>query len=147
MEVDNYYQVLLFSYRLCQVVLNSYFCTSLLVFTLMRSAFRIPIIVPKLARRQLPWHPYGDNCSSLFTTWMLGDFILSYDGMIVGKPSRDTDLDVNPVRNKELSNMRSTNKDETVRLSPPRLLWCCTFRAFDWYASNLAWEKYCSRGQ
>lgn len=59
MEVDNYYQVLILSYRLFQVVLNSYFCTSLLVFTLMSSAFRIPVVVPKLARRQLPWHPYG----------------------------------------------------------------------------------------
>lgn len=46
----------------------------------------------------------------------------SYDGMIVGEHSRDTDLDVNPVRNKELSNMRSANKDETVKLSPPRLM-------------------------
>ncbi|WOG98703.1 hypothetical protein DCAR_0418047 [Daucus carota subsp. sativus] len=46
----------------------------------------------------------------------------TYDGMIVGEHSRDTDLDVNPVRNKELSNMRSANKDETVKLSPPRLM-------------------------
>lgn len=75
-------------------------------------------------------------------------FILqTYDGMIVGEHSRDTDLDVrriyashaihsrllfndtnfflkqiNPVRAKELSNMRSANKDENVKLSPPRLV-------------------------
>lgn len=44
----------------------------------------------------------------------------AYDGMIIGEHSRDSDLDVNPVRAKELSNMRSANKDENVRLAPPR---------------------------
>ncbi|XP_058208616.1 uncharacterized protein LOC131321725 [Rhododendron vialii] len=46
----------------------------------------------------------------------------AYDGMIVGEHSRDTDLDVNPVRAKELTNIRSAGKDDTVRLSPPRLM-------------------------
>ncbi|KAF5744103.1 translation factor GUF1 organellar chromatophore [Tripterygium wilfordii] len=46
----------------------------------------------------------------------------SYDGMIVGEHSRDSDLDVNPVRSKELSNVRSAGKDENVKLSPPRLM-------------------------
>ncbi|KAL4369684.1 hypothetical protein GQ457_05G016150 [Hibiscus cannabinus] len=46
----------------------------------------------------------------------------AYDGMIVGEHSRDTDLDVNPVRSKELSNMRAAGKDENVKLSPPRLM-------------------------
>ncbi|KAB1216526.1 hypothetical protein CJ030_MR4G023061 [Morella rubra] len=46
----------------------------------------------------------------------------AYDGMIVGEHSRDSDLDVNPVRSKELSNMRSAGKDENVKLSPPRLM-------------------------
>ncbi|XP_059663216.1 uncharacterized protein LOC132308932 [Cornus florida] len=46
----------------------------------------------------------------------------TYDGMIVGEHSRDTDLDINPVRTKELSNMRSANKDENVKLTPPRLM-------------------------
>ncbi|KAL4573199.1 hypothetical protein LXL04_019998 [Taraxacum kok-saghyz] len=44
----------------------------------------------------------------------------AYDGMIVGEHSRDTDLDVNPVRNKELNNIRAAGKDENVKLSPPR---------------------------
>ncbi|KAM7271744.1 hypothetical protein ACFE04_030958 [Oxalis oulophora] len=44
----------------------------------------------------------------------------AYDGMIVGEHSRDTDLDINPVRAKELTNIRSASKDDTVRLSPPR---------------------------
>ncbi|KAK7312848.1 hypothetical protein VNO77_37032 [Canavalia gladiata] len=46
----------------------------------------------------------------------------SYDGMIVGEHSRDTDLDVNPVRAKELTNVRAASKDENVKLSPPRLI-------------------------
>ncbi|XP_057460490.1 uncharacterized protein LOC130750990 [Actinidia eriantha] len=46
----------------------------------------------------------------------------TYDGMIVGEHSRDTDLDINPVRSKELNNIRSAGKDENVKLSPPRLM-------------------------
>ncbi|XP_019083022.1 PREDICTED: uncharacterized protein LOC104700367 [Camelina sativa] len=46
----------------------------------------------------------------------------SYDGMVIGEHSRDTDLDVNPVRAKELTNIRSAGKDENVKLSPPRLM-------------------------
>lgn len=46
----------------------------------------------------------------------------TYDGMIIGEHSRDTDLDVNPVRAKELSNVRSAGKDENVKLTPPRLM-------------------------
>nr|DAD22743.1 TPA_asm: hypothetical protein HUJ06_024206 [Nelumbo nucifera] len=46
----------------------------------------------------------------------------TYDGMIVGEHSRDTDLDVNPVRAKELTNVRAAGKDENVKLSPPRLM-------------------------
>ncbi|PWA99311.1 elongation factor family protein [Artemisia annua] len=44
----------------------------------------------------------------------------AYDGMIVGEHTRDTDLDVNPVRNKALTNIRSAGNDENVKLSPPR---------------------------
>ncbi|MCD7459232.1 hypothetical protein HAX54_040361 [Datura stramonium] len=46
----------------------------------------------------------------------------TYDGMIIGEHSRDTDLDVNPVRAKELNNIRAASKDETVKLTPPRLM-------------------------
>ncbi|KAJ8532139.1 hypothetical protein K7X08_012062 [Anisodus acutangulus] len=46
----------------------------------------------------------------------------TYDGMIIGEHSRDTDLDVNPVRAKELNNIRAPSKDENVKLTPPRLM-------------------------
>lgn len=45
-----------------------------------------------------------------------------YEGMIVGEHNRDNDLEVNPIKGKQLSNMRTTSKDEAVRLTPPRLL-------------------------
>ncbi|KAJ7948388.1 GTP-binding protein TypA/BipA-like [Quillaja saponaria] len=46
----------------------------------------------------------------------------TYDGMIIGEHSRDTDLDVNPVKGKELTNIRAASKDENVKLTPPRLM-------------------------
>jgi GTP-binding protein len=41
-----------------------------------------------------------------------------YAGMVIGECSRSTDLDVNPCRTKELTNIRSTVKDEYFRLRP-----------------------------
>jgi GTP-binding protein len=45
-----------------------------------------------------------------------------YEGMIVGENARVEDLDVNPTKEKKLTNMRSSTADELVRLIPPRLL-------------------------
>jgi GTP-binding protein len=45
-----------------------------------------------------------------------------YEGMIVGENSRSDDLDVNAVKEKHLTNHRSSNADELVRLVPPRKL-------------------------
>jgi GTP-binding protein len=42
-----------------------------------------------------------------------------YPGMIVGAHSRDNDLEVNPTKGKQLTNIRTTSKDEAVRLTPP----------------------------
>jgi len=41
-----------------------------------------------------------------------------YEGMIVGENSRDNDLDVNPMRAKQLTNIRTHSKDEAIRLTP-----------------------------
>ena len=41
-----------------------------------------------------------------------------YQGMIVGENAKDNDLDVNPLRTKQLTNIRTTSKDEAVRLTP-----------------------------
>ncbi|MGH2917865.1 MAG: translational GTPase TypA [Solirubrobacteraceae bacterium] len=45
-----------------------------------------------------------------------------YEGMIIGENSRGEDLDVNAVKEKHLTNHRSSNADELVRLVPPRKL-------------------------
>ncbi len=42
-----------------------------------------------------------------------------YQGMIVGIHSRDNDLEVNVLKGKKLTNIRTTSKDEAVRLTPP----------------------------
>jgi GTP-binding protein len=42
-----------------------------------------------------------------------------YEGMIVGKNARDTDLEVNICKMKHLTNMRSSNSDLATRLTPP----------------------------
>ncbi|SBW19368.1 GTP-binding protein TypA/BipA homolog [Candidatus Protofrankia californiensis] len=45
-----------------------------------------------------------------------------YEGMIVGENSRADDMDVNPTKEKKLTNMRSSTGDELVRLTPHRQL-------------------------
>jgi GTP-binding protein len=45
-----------------------------------------------------------------------------YRGMIIGENARPDDLDVNPLKAKQLTNIRTTSKDEAVRLTPPRPL-------------------------
>ena len=45
-----------------------------------------------------------------------------YEGMIIGENARAEDLDVNPTKEKKLTNMRSSTADELVRLIPPRVI-------------------------
>ena len=42
-----------------------------------------------------------------------------YEGMVIGIHSRDNDLVVNPIKGKQLTNVRASGKDEAVALSPP----------------------------
>jgi GTP-binding protein len=42
-----------------------------------------------------------------------------YEGMIIGVHSRDNDLVVNPVKTKQLTNIRASGKDEAIMLTPP----------------------------
>src|SRR5579871_2933359 len=41
-----------------------------------------------------------------------------YQGMIIGQNAKDNDLEVNPLKAKQLTNIRTTSKDEAVRLTP-----------------------------
>jgi GTP-binding protein len=48
----------------------------------------------------------------------MGPGVEVYEGMVVGENARDNDLDVNIVREKKLTNMRSSTADEAIRLVP-----------------------------
>ena len=52
----------------------------------------------------------------------LGAGVDVYEGMIIGEHSRDNDLEVNPLRSKQLTNIRASGTDEAVRLTTPRKL-------------------------
>jgi GTP-binding protein len=52
----------------------------------------------------------------------IGPGVEVYEGMVVGENARAEDLDVNPTKEKKLTNMRSATADELVRLIPPRPL-------------------------
>src|SRR6195952_1915067 len=70
----------------------------------------------------------SDGETAAFALWNLEDrgtmFVGGgekiYQGMIIGENSRADDLDVNPLKSKQLTNVRSAGKDEAVRLIPPR---------------------------
>jgi GTP-binding protein len=72
----------------------------------------------------------GDGVAVAYALWNLEErgpmFITPgtqvYQGMIVGQHTRDNDLDVNPLKGKQLTNIRTTSKDEAVRLTPPILM-------------------------
>ena len=69
----------------------------------------------------------ADGAAVAYALWNLEDrgpmFITPgtqvYEGMIVGQHTRDNDLEVNPIKGKQLTNIRTTAKDEAVRLTPP----------------------------
>jgi GTP-binding protein len=53
---------------------------------------------------------------------MIDPGVQIYEGMIIGEHTRDNDLEVNALKGKQLTNIRTTSKDEAVRLTPPRRL-------------------------
>jgi GTP-binding protein len=50
---------------------------------------------------------------------MIDPGVRVYAGMIVGEHTRDNDLEINVLKGKQLTNIRTTSKDEAVRLTPP----------------------------
>jgi hypothetical protein len=71
----------------------------------------------------------ADGRATTYAIWSLqdrGTFFTHpgqdvYSGMIVGEYTRDGDLDVNPCKEKKLTNVRSVEADEKMHLSPPRV--------------------------
>ncbi|MDE1975056.1 MAG: translational GTPase TypA [Patescibacteria group bacterium] len=49
----------------------------------------------------------------------IGPAVEVYEGMVIGDTSKGDDMDVNPCKGKQLSNMRSSGKDEALMLVPP----------------------------
>ena len=43
-----------------------------------------------------------------------------YIGMVIGEHSRGNDLDVNPIKGKQLTNVRASGSDDAIKLVPPR---------------------------
>ncbi len=68
-----------------------------------------------------------DGVAVAYAIWKLQDrgrmFVVHndpvYEGMIIGIHSRDNDLVVNPIKGKQLTNVRASGTDEAVRLVPP----------------------------
>ena len=50
----------------------------------------------------------------------IGNAVQVYEGMIIGEHSRDNDLEVNPLKAKQLTNIRASGTDESIRLTPAR---------------------------
>jgi len=71
-----------------------------------------------------------DGAAVAYALWKLQDrgrmFVKHndplYEGMIIGIHSRDNDLVVNPIKGKQLTNVRASGTDEAVRLVPPVLM-------------------------
>ncbi|BCD68924.1 translational GTPase TypA [Nitratiruptor sp. YY09-18] len=53
-----------------------------------------------------------------------------YVGMIIGEHSRPNDLEVNPIKGKNLTNVRAAGSDEAIKLTPPRKM--TLERALEW---------------
>ncbi len=67
------------------------------------------------------------NAYALDTIQERGDLFIEpqtevYVGMIIGIHAKETDLDVNPIKEKKLSNVRASGSDDAIRLTPPRKL-------------------------
>jgi GTP-binding protein len=68
----------------------------------------------------------GDGEAVAYALWYLEErgklFVIPgtkiYQGMIIGQNAKDNDLEVNPLKAKQLTNIRTTSKDEAVRLTP-----------------------------
>ncbi len=88
------------------------------------------------SRGQIPGRPVGVLISnsggsatgySLFNLQDRGVMFVShgtevYEGMIIGEHNRNNDLEVNPVKAKQLTNIRAAGSDENIKLTPPRLM-------------------------
>jgi GTP-binding protein len=79
------------------------------------------------ARRNGVLISQDDGAAVTYALWKLQDrgrmFVRPndpvYEGMVIGIHTRDNDLVVNPIREKKLTNVRASGKDENIQLTPP----------------------------
>ena len=64
--------------------------------------------------------PYALNALEERGVLFIGPGEKLYEGMVIGENAKPQDLEVNPLKSKQLTNFRSTGKDDAVRLTPPR---------------------------
>ncbi len=64
--------------------------------------------------------PYALNALEERGELFIGGGAKIYEGMIIGENAKPDDLEVNPMKSKQLTNFRSTGKDDAIRLTPPR---------------------------
>ncbi|HYH21168.1 MAG TPA: translational GTPase TypA [Azospirillum sp.] len=82
---------------------------------------------PIAARRTGVLISNSDGTAVAYALWNLEDRgpmlidpgVPVYQGMIIGEHTRGNDLEVNVIKGKQLTNIRTTSKDEAVRLTPP----------------------------
>jgi GTP-binding protein len=66
--------------------------------------------------------PYALNMLEERGELFIGGGTKIYQGMIIGENAKPDDLEVNPLKSKQLTNFRSTGKDDALRLTPPRIM-------------------------
>ncbi|PAY20595.1 translational GTPase TypA [Rhodopirellula sp. SM50] len=75
------------------------------------------VLISMVSGKTMPFALFAlQDRSDLF----VGPGVETYEGMIVGENARDNDMNVNPCREKKLTNMRASGSDENVILKPPR---------------------------
>jgi GTP-binding protein len=89
-----------------------------------------PYVGPLPGRRNGVLISNGQGRTVPYALWYLeergalfiGSGVDTYEGMIIGEHSRGNDLEVNPLKEKQLTNIRASGTDEAVRLTPARKL-------------------------
>ncbi|QZD86331.1 translational GTPase TypA [Qipengyuania psychrotolerans] len=66
--------------------------------------------------------PYALNMLEERGELFIGGGAKIYEGIIIGENAKPADLEVNPMKSKQLTNFRSTGKDDSIRLTPPRVM-------------------------
>ncbi len=65
---------------------------------------------------------YGLNNSQERGTLFIGPAVKVYEGMVVGQNAVNNDLEINVCRTKKLTNMRASGSDDSIILTPPKIL-------------------------